>query len=173
MDEENDKSTEPQGTEPEVEPQTEPTGDKGGKPDAAKAAEKYKAQRDEARQQIADLEKHLAEYEGTDEAIKKLQAELAATKEKAEADAKKAAADAKKAEADRVNSNRLTKAGCVDVDVALGLLDENGDVDKLMEQKPYLFTKKGSTGLPPSGQGGDAASIAKAREAAGLPPIKN
>ena len=169
MDDEN--KTDPQeGTEPEAEPKTkprtEPPGDEGGKPDAAKAAEKYKAQRDEAREKIAAYEKQLAEYEGTDEAIKKLQAELAAAKEKA-------AADAKKAEADRVNSNRLTKAGCVDVDVALGLLDENGDVDKLMEQKPYLFTKKGSTGLPPSGQGGDAASIARAREAAGLPPIKN
>ncbi|ACU94002.1 hypothetical protein Ccur_02750 [Cryptobacterium curtum DSM 15641] len=169
MDDENktepQENTEPE-TEPKTEPQTEPTGDEGGKPDAAKAAEKYKAQRDEARQQIADLEKQMAEYKGNDEIITKLQADLKKTREEAEA-------QAKKAEADRVNSNRLTKAGCVDVDVALGLLDENGDVDKLMEQKPYLFTKKGSTGLPPSGQGGDAASIARAREAAGLPPIKD
>lgn len=124
-------------------------GNPAGGPDASKAAEKYKQQRDEARTQLAEMQKRIEELSGSAEEVEKLKEELKAEREKAEQ-------DAREAERNRVNGNRLVKEGCVDVDVALGLLDENGDVDKLKEEKPYLFTaQSGSTGLKPAGAAND------------------
>ena len=149
----NQQQTEPQGGEGGNEAnepaganqqQTEPQGGEGGKPDAAKAAEKYRAQRDEERKRADALEeqiKNLKEKGDIDAVMKQLEEQKAAA-EKAE----------KKAERDRVNSARLAQAGCVDLEVALDLLDENGDVDSLKKAKPYLFAKpKGSTGHKPDG----------------------
>lgn len=133
---------------PEGDPATANEGGEGnhaGGPDASKAAEKYKQQRDEARAKLDEMQKRIEELTGSADEVAKLQAELKETREKY-------AEEAKRAEYKRVNSNRLIKEGCVDVDVALGLLDENGDVDKLKEEKPYLFTApKGSTGFKPNG----------------------
>jgi hypothetical protein len=117
----------------------------GGKPDAEKAAEKYRRQRDDARKQLSEFQEKLKGYEGSDETIKDLKAQI----EKMRADAEEAA---RKAEYERVNTKRLAEAGCVDTEVALELLDENGDVDALKESKPYLFAApKGKTGLKPEG----------------------
>ena len=124
-------------------------GNAAGVPDASRAAEKYKKQRDEARTQLEEMQKRIEELSGSAEEVEKLKEELKAEREKAEQ-------DAREAERNRVNGNRLVKEGCVDVDVALGLLDENGDVDKLKEEKPYLFTaQSGSTGLKPAGAAND------------------
>lgn len=137
---------------PEGDPTTANDGGEGnhaGGPDASKAAEKYKQQRDEARAKLDEMQKRVEELTGSADEVAKLQAELKETREKY-------AEEAKRAEYKRVNSNRLIKEGCVDVDVALGLLDENGDVDKLKEEKPYLFTaQSGSTGLKPAGAAND------------------
>ena len=146
-----------QGAEPEA---------KGG-PDPAKAAEKYKAQRDDYAAKIAEYEERLKGYEGQDETIRALQADLEKTRKESEA-------KLKRSEFERVNGTRLAQAGCVDVEVALGLLDENGDVDALRESKPYLFAKpQGSTGFKPAGQEQlSAAEEARLRRVAGLPDKK-
>ena len=85
----------------------------------------------------------------------------------------KAESAAKEAEYRRVNSVRLIKEGCVDVEVALTLLDENGDVDTLKKEKPYLFgsASKGSTGLKPNGSAA-ADKFAAIDKAMGLEPLK-
>ena len=148
-------------------PEPEETG-KG--PNAAIAAEKYRAQRDEYKGQLEakqreldDLSQRVKALEGDSEKVKELQAQL-------EAKDRESAEAAKKAEWDRVNTARLMKEGCVDVDVALGLLDDNGDVEALKKEKPYLFAKTGSTGLRPGGDNDDHEERRKAaRRAAGLP----
>ncbi len=148
-----------EGNEPEPAPQG---GEPKGKPDAQKAYEQAKAQRDKYKEQVAELQEMIEGLSGKDEELKSLQAEIAKMKADSEA-------AAKKAEFARVNSARLAKEGCVDIEVALTLLDENGDVDALKEAKPYLFAKKGSTGLPPAGAPDDSeARRKKARAAAGL-----
>ena len=147
-----------EGTEPEEQGKQEPQGG----PDDAKAADKYKAQRDEARQQLRDLQEQVKALEADKDKVSQLQSQI----EQMQRDAEEAA---KKAESDRVNSNRLVKAGCVDVEVALGLLDENGDVDKLKESKPYLFgAPKGSTGLPPAPSDDDKDEDALLDKAMGI-----
>lgn len=142
----------------------------GKGPDARIAAEKYKTQRDEYKAQLETKQKELDDIsqrvkalEGDSEKVKELQAQL-------EAKDRESAEAAKKAEWDRVNTARLMKEGCVDVDVALGLLDDNGDVEALKESKPYLFAKTGSTGLKPGGDNdGHEERRKAARKAAGLP----
>jgi hypothetical protein len=134
-----------------------------GKPDAAKASEAYKQQRDEARAKHEALEKRIAELEVKDQTVKDLQTQLET--EKAER-----AKEAKNLEAKRVNTLRLTQAGCIDPDVALGLLNEHGDVEKLKEEKPYLFgaeKPKGSTGLKPDGTSTDDAERERVRKLLG------
>lgn len=133
-----------------------------GKPDKDIAYEKAKADRDKYKAQVAELQEKIQGLSGKDDELKGLQAEI----EKMRADSEAAA---KRAEFARVNSARLAKEGCVDIEVALTLLDENGDVEALKEAKPYLFAKKGSTGLPPAGAPDDSeARRKKARAAAGL-----
>lgn len=147
--------------------QGQDAGQPKGGPDPAKAAEKYRAQRDEYAAKIAEYEERLKGYEGADETIKALKADL--EKERRESEAK-----LKRSEFERVNGTRLAQAGCVDVEVALTLLDENGDVDALKGSKPYLFAKpQGSTGLKPAGQEQlSEAEDARLRRIAGLQPKK-
>lgn len=138
-------------------------GDAHGKPDASKAAEKYKQQRDEANSKAKALQKQLDDLMAKGD-IEKLKA-------KYEADMEELEAKAKKAESDRVNATRLAAAGCIDIDVALELLDENGDVDALKKSKSYLFgtAALGSTGLKPDGAANDKESrLAEARKMAGV-----
>lgn len=142
-------------------PKTEPQS--AGGPDAKKAAEKYKAERDAARKETEELKQRIEKLEGNDAQIEQLKADLA--KQKEEADAK-----LKKAERDRVNTSRLAKEGCIDTEVALTLLDENGDVDKLKEEKPYLFKEQqsGSTGKNSTSPSDHETRLKRARKAAGL-----
>jgi hypothetical protein len=123
-----------------------PDATKKGGPDAALAAADYREQRDRARAELADLQKRIAELEGKPSEIEGLKAQL-------ETEREARALEAAELEGKRVNTVRLTQAGCIDIDVALGLLNEHGDVDKLKEEKPYLFGAKqvGSTGVNPSG----------------------
>lgn len=134
-----------------------------GGPDAAKAAEKYRQQRDEARTRAEDLERQIKAIKDKgdiDEVMNALEEEKA-----------KSAEAAKKADSDRVRVISLAKEGCIDLEVALGLLDESGDVEALKEAKPYLFEapKKGATGLKPDGSSGGSDDLrAEARKAAGI-----
>jgi predicted nucleic acid-binding Zn-ribbon protein len=140
-----------------------PAGENGG-PDAAKAAEKYRSQRDEQRKRADALEEQLKNL--------KAKGDIDQVMQQLEEQRSEAEEAAKKAEADRVNSVRLAQAGCVDLEVALSLLDENGDVDALKESKPYLFNAKpktGSTGFKPDGAAeGASEKLAKARKLAGI-----
>lgn len=131
---------EPEGQAVQAEP--------AGSPDWERAADKYRAQRDEARKQAEEYQRQL------DELNKK--GDIDDLKRELEAEREKSSQAAKKAEFDRVNIGRLAKEGCVDIDVALGLLDENGDVEGLKKAKPYLFQQPGSTGLKPAGSPGKA-----------------
>ena len=158
-----EEAKQPQGEAEGVKAPEQTPSEPSGGPDAQKAADGYRKQRDEARAEIANLQKQLEalQAKGDPDALK---AELEEAKTKAEA-------DAKEAEFRRVNSVRLIKNGCVDVDVALTLLDENGDVDALKEAKPWLFgvVKQGSTGLKPAGSPSGLDAIDKAM---GLEPPK-
>lgn len=153
------------------ESKTEATEEQKG-PDAQKAAEKYRAQRDEARAELDKLKADIEALKGSDADVRK-QAE--SLQKQLEEERAKHDADMKAAEYRRVNTTRLAQAGCVDVDVALSLLDENGDVDKLKEAKPYLFRAAGSTGWKPSTPSDaerDREEVNRARKAAGLAPLK-
>jgi predicted RNase H-like nuclease (RuvC/YqgF family) len=156
--------------EPKEEPTEEPKEEPKHEPNDEKASAKYRQQRDEARKALDDQQKALSELqdkikglEASDTKVKELQEQIEHMNEQA-TEAKK------QAEFARVNSARLATAGCVDVDLALKLLDENGDVDGLKDEKPYLFgTVKGSTGLKPVGASQNTeATLHKARKAAGL-----
>jgi hypothetical protein len=148
----------PPAATPPVTPPAEPQKAAGDpKPSGAEyAAKDYKEQRDKARADLEALQKRIADLEGNAKEVTDLKAQL----EKEKADRAKEATDL---EAKRVNTVRLTQAGCVDVDVALGLLNEHADVDKLKDEKPYLFGTKptGSTGGKPGGPPatGDAKNI--------------
>ena len=53
------------------------------------------------------------------------------------------------------NASALAQAGCVDIEIALGLLSEEVTIEKLQESKPYLFQSATvSTGTKPAGKGG-------------------
>ena len=74
--------------------------------------------------------------------------------------------------ADEKANSALSKAGCIDLDLArTALAAYDGDVDKLKEAKPYLFGTtdniQRSTGGRPAG-GSTVDLRAKARRAAGL-----
>ena len=130
--------TKAQGEQAQTET-TEQT-ERTNKPNSAIAAEKYKKQRDTERERVKELEeriKAITDKGDIDEVLKALKDEKAHSEELA-----------KQAESDRVNTSRLAQAGCVDIEVALMLLDENGDVDALKKAKPYLFKPQaGTTGF--------------------------
>ena len=150
----------PQPTNNPAATQTEPTGG----PDWQKAAEQYRQQRDEERTKAANLQKQLDDLNAKGD-IDALKAQLQEQQRQAEE-------AANKAERDRINIGRLAKEGCIDIDVALSLLDENGDVEALKQSKPYLFgsVSTGSTGFKPSGSASGAFDAID--KAMGLEPPK-
>lgn len=156
-----------QGTEEkqqQEEPKQDPQQDQQeepkpkGRPDEEKASEKYRQQRDDARKERDELMAQVEKLKGESEEVKALQQRISEMQKQAEE-------AQRRADFERVNTRRLAEAGCVDIDVALTLLDENGDVESLKDKKPYLFAeKRGSTGIQPSGAAkeDDDAWLAKA-----------
>ena len=162
--EENDKIEE--GADPKTEP---PKGDGVAGSDPNPAAEgqgggddgvedkhgqpginREKYQRDIAAKdkEIADLKAQIAEAAKTEEGRKALEEKIA----KLEADQK-----------DERVTHKLELAGCLNPKAAKALLDDyDGDVDKLKEGCPYLFSdgkeqkQTGSTGFKPDGDAGKA-----------------
>lgn len=92
-----------------------------GRPDAAKAQAKrdLKQQRDEAREENRKLREDIEQLQKTVDASER-----------------------------RARTAMLKAAGCIDVDVALGIM-QGDDVDGLKASKPYLFQQAGTTGLKP------------------------
>lgn len=154
------ETTEEQGMQQQEAPETK-ADDKT--PSWEKAAESYKQQRDESRKKVEELTKQLETMKSKGD-IDAFKAEL----EKTKAEAEQAA---QKANRDRLNTVRLAQAGCVDIEVALTLIDEDGDVDALKESKPYLFgAKTGSTGFKPDGTtNNDDEQWMKASKASHIP----
>lgn len=163
MADENKTQNEPQVTDPQTEPK-QGDGTQGGTDGNPKPAaegqgggegevkdshgqpginrEKY--QRDIAAKdkEIADLKAQIAEAAKTEEGRKALEEKIA----KLEADQK-----------DERVTHKLELAGCRNTKAAKALLDDyDGDVAKLKEDCPYLFSdgknkQTGSTGLKPDG----------------------
>lgn len=137
------EGTEPQDTEVDAQPQNTGEGE-GAEPQDPKPAEGkntpnvHKLERDVANRdkRIAELEAQLKakndEGAGYESRLAELEKSFAASEE----EAAKAKADA-----------ALTKAGCVDCELgrtALAAFD--GDVEKLVEAKPFLFKAQGQMG---------------------------
>lgn len=119
--------------------QDEGVKDKFGQPGINR--EKYQRDIQERDDRIAELEAQVAEAAKTEEGRKEMQ-------EKIE-ELKQTISD------DRVNFE-LEKAGCLNTKAARAILDDyEGDVDKLKQACPYLFSdgakKTGSTGVKPEG----------------------
>lgn len=160
---ENDPQKEPQGAEPTIAPkqdegaQTEAEGnqrpategqgsgegnveDKHGQPGINR--EKYNRDMAAKDKEITELKAQVAEAAKTEEGRKALEERIA----KLEADQK-----------DERITHKLEMAGCLNPKAAKALLDDyDGDVDKVKEACPYLFSdgknkQTGSTGLRPEG----------------------
>lgn len=163
MADENKTQTEPQVTDPQTEPKQGDGTQGGTEGDPKPAAEgqgggegevkdnhgqpginREKYQRDIAAKdkEIADLKAQIAEAAKTEEGRKALEEKIA----KLEADQK-----------DERVTHKLELAGCRNTKAAKALLDDyDGDVAKLKEDCPYLFSdgknkQTGSTGLKPDG----------------------
>ena len=139
-----DESLKEQDTVTDEEQETEASNDENeGALAGAKAnAERYKQQRDDANERLKELEDQVAGLKGKDEEVEALKKQIE--------DEKTAYAEKEsKLEGARVNTARLAQAGCIDIEVALPLLNEHGDVDALKKDKPYLFQQTGSTGGKP------------------------
>lgn len=163
MADENKTQTEPQVTDPQTEPKQGDGTQGGTEGDPKPAAEgqgggegevkdnhgqpginREKYQRDIAAKdkEIADLKAQIAEAAKTEEGRKALEEKIA----KLEADQK-----------DERVTHKLELAGCHNTKAAKALLDDyDGDVAKLKEDCPYLFSdgknkQTGSTGLKPDG----------------------
>lgn len=163
MADENKTQTEPQATDPQTEPKQGDGTQGGTEGDPKPAAEgqgdgegevkdnhgqpginREKYQRDIAAKdkEIADLKAQIAEAAKTEEGRKALEEKIA----KLEADQK-----------DERVTHKLELAGCRNTKAAKALLDDyDGDVAKLKEDCPYLFSdgknkRTGSTGLKPDG----------------------
>ena len=163
MADENKTQTEPQVTDPQTEPKQGDGTQGGTEGDPKPAAEgqgggegevkdnhgqpginREKYQRDIAAKdkEIADLKAQIAEAAKTEEGRKALEEKIA----KLEADQK-----------DERVTHKLELAGCRNTKAAKALLDDyDGDVAKLKEDCPYLFSDgknkhTGSTGLKPDG----------------------
>lgn len=161
--------TEPQVTDPQTEPR-QGDGTQGGAEDDPKPAadgqgggegavadkhgqpginrEKYQRDMAAKDKEIADLKAQVAEAAKTEEGRKALEEKIA----KLEADQK-----------DERVTHKLELAGCRNAKAAKALLDDyDGDVAKLKEGCPYLFSDgkepkhTGSTGLKPDGDAGKA-----------------
>lgn len=163
MADENKTQTEPQVTDPQTEPKQGDGTQGGTEGDPKPAAEgqgggegevkdnhgqpginREKYQRDIAAKdkEIADLKAQIAEAAKTEEGRKALEEKIA----KLEADQK-----------DERVTHKLELAACRNTKAAKALLDDyDGDVAKLKEDCPYLFSdgknkQTGSTGLKPDG----------------------
>lgn len=163
MADENKTQTDPQVTDPQTEPKQGDGTQGGTEGDPKPAAEgqgggegevkdnhgqpginREKYQRDIAAKdkEIADLKAQIAEAAKTEEGRKALEEKIA----KLEADQK-----------DERVTHKLELAGCRNTKAAKALLDDyDGDVAKLKEDCPYLFSdgknkQTGSTGLKPDG----------------------
>ena len=163
MADENKTQTEPQVTDPQTEPKQGDGTQGGTEGDPNPAAEgqgggegevkdshgqpginREKYQRDIAAKdkEIADLKAQIAEAAKTEEGRKALEEKIA----KLEADQK-----------DERVTHKLELAGCRNTKAAKALLDDyDGDVAKLKEDCPYLFSdgknkQTGSTGIKPDG----------------------
>lgn len=163
MADENKTQTEPQVTDPQTEPKQGDGTQGGTEGDPKPAAEgqgggegevkdshgqpginREKYQRDIAAKdkEIANLKAQIAEAAKTEEGRKALEEKIA----KLEADQK-----------DERVTHKLELAGCRNTKAAKALLDDyDGDVAKLKEDCPYLFSdgknkQTGSTGLKPDG----------------------
>lgn len=163
MADENKTQTEPQVTDPQTEPKQGDGTQGGTEGDPKPAAEgqgggegevkdnhgqpginREKYQRDIAAKdkEIADLKAQIAEAAKTEEGRKAIEEKIA----KLEADQK-----------DERVTHKLELAGCRNTKAAKALLDDyDGDVAKLKEDCPYLFSdgknkQTGSTGLKPDG----------------------
>lgn len=158
----------PQETNEQQPEQTEQTQEEPqkakGEPDAQRAAERYRQQRDDARKMAEELQEQISLLQNENAKIAELKQQL--EQERSEVERK-----LKRSEYERLNSGALIKEGCLDVDVALTLLSDEVDVATLKEKKPYLFAREsGKTGLQPNGSTPtDSERRTKlAREAAGL-----
>lgn len=158
---------------------------KGG-PDWRRAAEDYKAQRDEARQRVEDLTGQLDKLKTDVEGLKTADdvqraVDEALAKANADFDAAKGAwAEREKA---LTVSNQLAEQGCIDCDALMSHVDMAGvtvrdgkaegiDVGALRESYPYLFGRRaqsGATDARPEGaaDGGLDARIDRAFGAKG------
>lgn len=183
-----DNKPSPAGPEPgETEP--EETGEPGGakgKPDAAIAASKYKQERDEAREKVADLTAQIEALResvkglktaedvqaAVDDALSRSNSEFEAVRRKWEERERELAVSTELAQAGCIDS----KAACAHIDLSRVAVGEDGkvsglDVDALRGSHPYLFgvrQQAGSTGVKPSGAADGDAALAKARAQFGL-----
>ena len=162
------KDGEARAQDPEQDPKPQEGGEGEAKTQDPKQPEgtvnRHQYERDIQRrdQEIAELRKQLEEggkaKKSTDERLAELEQRMA-ERERELAD-------------ERANS-KLSAAGCIDLDLgraALGRFD--GDVARLKEAKPYLFSEgdrtQRSTGGRPAGQADPSAEqVERARKAAG------
>ena len=137
-----------QGTQPQTDAQQ---GEEAGGPDDAKAADKYRAQRDEARAEGEGLKKSVESLKAEKAELESKVSELEKANAKLKADMKQAAQDY---ESEKGKTKELREAGCLDsaIDIAVGLLDDDMDVETLKKERPFLFkSPSGSTGFKPGG----------------------
>ena len=175
----------PEPKEPEPKEPGEPGGAKG-KPDAAIAASKYKQERDEAREKVADLTAQIEALResvkglktaedvqaAVDDALSKSNSEFEAVRRKWEERERELAVSTELAQAGCIDS----KAACSHIDLSRVAVCEDGkvsglDIDALRGSYPYLFgvrQQAGSTGVKPSGAADGDAALAKARAQFGL-----
>ena len=180
--------TEPGAQKPNEPAQTEPGAQGGakGKPDPAIAASKYKQERDEAREKVADLTAQLETLresvkglktaedvqQAVDEALSKSNSEFEATRQKWEQRERELAVSTELAQAGCIDA----KAACAHIDLSQVTVGEDGkvsglDLEAMRGSYPYLFgvrQQAGSTGVKPSGAADGDAALAKARAQFGL-----
>jgi len=145
------------------------TGAEGTKPQDTTGAEGNTVNRHQYERDIANKDKEIAQLRAQLEASN--QGKKTTEERLAEIETKFSTME-KKYEDEKLNST-LIASGCIDTKAAKARLDEfNGDISKLKEAAPYLFTQKkqaSSTGFAPSGANGSAEERRKkARAAAGL-----
>lgn len=163
MPNENSQQTEPQSTEPQTEPKKGEGAQVGGEGDQKPAAGSQGAGEGEVTdrhgQPGVNREKYNRDLKAKQDEIDELRAQLDEKSKTEEGRAKlKQQLDemSAKFEAEKVK-HKLEMAGCLNAKAAQALLDDyDGDVEKLKEACPYLFSdgkqkQTGSTGLKPDG----------------------
>ena len=160
----NDPKTEPQATDPKPEPPDGGAqGGSGSDPNPAAEGQGSGGEpSDKHGQPGINREKYQRDMKAKDDKIAELQAQLDEKSKTEEGRAElKDELDKLKAEmADERVSHKLEMAGCRNVKAAKALLDDyEGDVAKLKEACPYLFSEKqtGSTGLKSDGDAAKAS----------------